>query len=109
MRYASITFAVVAALIVFAALSVVEYSPSSALYSPFNSGPNGMSLAVKELNAIIKNGMESGNQRAVILPMVKEPSNLSSYVRFVREGGKQGGVVSDKKADTHSCSIFFKG
>jgi len=34
---------------------------------------------------------------------------IQFQLKSVREWVKQGGVVSDKKADTHSCSIFFKG
>jgi len=41
------------------------------------------------------------------------PLDLSLAFQFqlksVRVGDKQGGVGSDKKADTYSCSIIFKG
>ena len=32
---------------------------------------------------------------------------IQFQLKKVGIGGKQGGVVSDKKDDTHSCSIFF--
>ena len=44
---------------------------------------------------------------------VLKPLDLSLAFQFqlksVRGEGKELGVVSDKKVDTHSCSIFFKG
>jgi len=33
---------------------------------------------------------------------------IQFQLKSIRVGDQQGGVVSDKKADTYSCSIFLK-